>query len=442
MMFLSFAAAPLLLQLFLPQSGIVLVAEAWTASEGRHSRGATIRRVKWTRTQHLRSTPTTNNFNVVLSPSDFENAAAFDNYKVGNCRVHRYARDADSEETEYVMWYHGRSRAMQEDPACKLPPLSTGRIGRAISRNGLVWEKDTKGSVSEDIPGVALGLNRDSWWGFDTAHVGLGSVLLPLSTPAIMSADGVYLMYYMGGSGQETLLSKYLDEGATIPDSLKDAVLQGMDMKIGVALSQDGVSWGRVEGDDPSGACLVPFRNSDPNQSSKRDANNNPILEELYCAWPEVIVNPAASSKAESFVMFYSTMTVREKKKCIAHAVSEDGFRWFKRGICVEPEQGDALDAKGCARCCVVTNAIYDKSTQQWTDVPQSWKMFYEGVSPLDNKHRIFEAESNDLFTWTKVGLALDVGDDGAWDVKGVSSPHCIRYVKWTERVVSSFNVC
>jgi hypothetical protein len=97
------------------------------------------------------------------------------------------------------------------------------------------------------------------------------------------------------------------------------------------------------------------------------------------------------------------------------------------------------LDAKGCARCCVVTNAIYDKSTQQWTDVPQSWKMFYEGVSPLDDKHRIFEAESNDLFTWTKRGLALDVGEDGAWDAKGVSSPHCIRYVKLTERTVSCF---
>lgn len=370
-------------------------------------------------------------FNVVLSPSEPSNEDAFDNFKVGNCRVHRYARDSDSVETEYVMWYHGRNAALN-DPSKRLPPLSTGRIGRAVSRNGLVWEKDLTGSVSEDIPGVALGLNRDSWWGFDTTHVGLGSVLLPLSTPAVMSADGVYLMYYMGGSGHETLMSTYLDSDTAIPDSLKEAVLQGMEMKIGVALSQDGISWGRVEGDDPSGACLVPYRAKDPNQSPALDRNNAPIAipEELYCAWPEVTVNP--TSKSEAFIMYYSTMTLDEKQKCIAYAVSEDGFRWFKRGICIAPNSLDsgaaaALDAKGCARCCVVADATYNESTQQWTEMEGSRTMYYEGVSSIDNKHRILMAESKDGMTWTKRGLALDVGVDSAWDSKGVGSPHCIR---------------
>jgi hypothetical protein len=58
-----------------------------------------------------------------------------------------------------------------------LPPLSTGRIGRATSKNGLIWEKQLTGSFSEDAPDVNLGLNKESWWGFDTAHVGLGNVV-------------------------------------------------------------------------------------------------------------------------------------------------------------------------------------------------------------------------------------------------------------------------
>ena len=120
--------------------------------------------------------------NVVLAPSD--NPSAFDSFKIGNARVHRYSREEDPEcETEYVMWYHGRSKELDGANENKLPPLSTGRIGRATSRNGLVWEKDTKGSVSEDITGVSLGLNTAEWWGFDTAHVGLGNVLLPMTTP-------------------------------------------------------------------------------------------------------------------------------------------------------------------------------------------------------------------------------------------------------------------
>jgi hypothetical protein len=123
-----------------------------------------------------------NDYNVVLKPS--EDPAAFDSFKIGSARVHRYSRDtgdadADSQ-TEYVMWYHGRSQEMESGDGAAtstLPPLSTGRIGRAVSKNGLIWEKQLTGSFSEDAPDVNLGLNKESWWGFDTAHVGLGNVV-------------------------------------------------------------------------------------------------------------------------------------------------------------------------------------------------------------------------------------------------------------------------
>jgi len=358
-------------------------------------------------------------FNVVLAPS-ITSDTAFDNFKVGHARVHRYKND-ESEMTEYVLWYHGRSHQMNAQNE-KLPPLSTGRIGRATSRNGLVFEKDAVGAVSEDVHDVSLGLNKESWWGFDTSHVGLGQVLLPMSTPAVMAEGGVYLMYYMGGSGEETALLDYMEDDVQLPDKLKDATLQGMNMKIGVALSQDGITWGRIEGDDPSGACLVPYRKNDPNAAGFDFLKE----EELYVAWPEVAID--AENTKEAFIMYYSTMTMESKQKCIAYAVSEDGFRWFKKGMCITPGTDDEFfDAKGCSRCSVFQDAIYDEETETWTQLKNSWKMYYEGVCATDNKHRILMAESKDGRTWTKTGLALDVGEDGAWDCNGVSSPHCIR---------------
>ena len=120
------------------------------------------------------SPPSASVNNVVLSPSTSD-PSAFDSYAIGTPRVHRYLRDTASttDEAEYVMWYHGRCTNLNSAEN-NLPPLSTGRIGRATSRNGLVWTKCEVGSGSEasSPPGVSLGLNEESWWNFDTSHVG------------------------------------------------------------------------------------------------------------------------------------------------------------------------------------------------------------------------------------------------------------------------------
>ena len=343
-----------------------------------------------------------------------------------------------------VCWknrYHGRSQNFDSEK--KLPPLSTGRIGRATSRNGLHWERETVGSESEDIEGVSLGLNKESWWGFDTAHVGLGQVLLPMSTPAVMTEGGVYLMYYMGGSNEETKIGQYLER--ELPPDMADKMIAGMNMKIGVALSQDGMSFGRVEGDDPTGAIMAPYDESDPNmkymkQLRDEDGSLLDLREELYCAWPEVAVNDLNESERtkeqknmKSFYMFYSTMLKETKEKAIAVAVSDDGFRWFKRGVCVAPEEG-TLDAGGCARCTIVRKASFNEDDESWKN-EKGWIMLYEGVSKDDNKHRIMAAESNDLRKWTKLGVAFDVGSDGAWDADGVGAPHVLRLDDGTSRM-------
>jgi len=369
-----------------------------------------------------------NDSNVVLRPSG--NPEAFDSHKIGAARVHRYAREAGDSEAEYIMWYHGRNVELDSDS--KLPPLSTGRIGRATSRNGLHWEREEVGSASEDVVGVSLGLNNESWWGFDTAHVGLGQVLLPMSTPAIMTDGGVYLMYYMGGSFEETPIDQYLDKEV---EGAEKMTIQGMNMKIGVALSQDGVAFGRVEGDDPSGAIMAPYNKSDPNMQDMTalrddDGSRLNLEEELYCAWPEVVVNDVVAGDREegtaqrNFYMFYSSMMKATREKAIGVAVSDDGFKWDKRGIAFRPES-EGMDDAGCARCSVVKKAVFTEE-DNWQSA-DGWYMLYEGVSSKDGKHRVMAAESNDLREWTKLGVVLDVGAEGSWDLDGVGAPHLLR---------------
>ena len=52
-------------------------------------------------------------------------------------------------------------------------------------------------------------------------------------------------------------------------------------------------------------------------------------------------------------------MTKESKEKCIVRAISEDGFRWFKTGVVLKPDE-DGFDSDGCARTCVVPNAEYN----------------------------------------------------------------------------------
>lgn len=50
----------------------------------------------------LHSSQVSPDFNVVLKPSN--DPEAFDSFKIGTARVHRYARDDSGGDSEYVMW--------------------------------------------------------------------------------------------------------------------------------------------------------------------------------------------------------------------------------------------------------------------------------------------------------------------------------------------------
>lgn len=325
------------------------------------------------------------------------------------------------------MWYHASTSSdPPADGEAPIAPLSSGSIGIARSRNGLAWQRDAVGATTEgtETPGVCLGPNVDAWWEFDTAHVGLGQVMTPMSGTTVISEGGVYIMYYFGGSFEETDLSAY----GGPPGS---GGVKGMKMRIGVAVSQDGLSWGRVEGDDPTGACMGPYDLDDDNSNSFIDMNApkpNDIEEELYTAWPEVITSEGANT---SYSMFYSTMTKKKKEKCIALGKSKNGFKWYKGGVILRPGP-DEFDINGVARCHVIKDAVFENGL--WKE-NEKMSMFYEGIGS-DNRHKVCLATSDDEgLTWTKQGIAFDFGVDGEWDSSGVGSPHVLRLADGTIRM-------
>merc|ERR1719297_342464 len=103
-----------------------------------------------------------------------------------------------------------------------------------------------------------------------------------------------------------------------------ESTIMGMNMCIGIAISQDGIHWGRMEGDNPNGSILSPDD------------------DELYCAWPDVV----HKEKEMNYILHYSTMKSDTKQKCIHYATSKDGFRWEKKGVCLEPSLEE--DQLGC----------------------------------------------------------------------------------------------
>lgn len=230
-------------------------------------------------------------------------------------------------------------------------------------------------------------------------------------------------MYYMGGSNEEQPISEF------IMSSSSTATVKGMRLKIGVALSQDGRTWGRVEGDDHTGAILIPHDKANVDKNSKE--LSSVLEEELYVGWPDVVVLNDIKQQKQQFVMYYSTALKDSKQKCIGYAVSHDGFRWEKRGICRRPSSSP-LDVNGCARCHVSKRHIYRNGTWMEAD---GFIMLYEGIAE-DGKHRILAATSNDGFTWEdSSALVLDVGEPGAWDEGGVGSPQILRMDDGTLRM-------
>lgn len=128
-----------------------------------------------------------------------------------------------------------------------------------------------------DDVGLCLGPNTGDWWWLDTNHLHVSDVQV-LSNNNGGPGGGVYWMFYSGGSfegsapGERSAsLPAEVSAGASVGE---DGGLEGMKMRPGLAMSQDGVNWARIEGEHHTGALF--------------DAGQQGEWDELFIGSPQV----------------------------------------------------------------------------------------------------------------------------------------------------------
>ena len=275
----------------------------------------------------------------------------------------------------YTLFYHYRPLEDKDDP--ELPPLSTGRIGRATSPDGLEWEVQHDG-LGEGGSSVS---KAEDWFQHDCGHVGCGDVL---------SGDAWFLYTYGGSNAPMALRDLGVD---------RDGEVYGMDMKLGVCVSQDGIKFGRFEGDEADGSLLGP----PPANSWER--RNAPV------AWPAVCEDPGGQTG--DLLLFYGTTQDATGLSACGLARSSNGVTW-RRATPASPciQAGDDWDAGGILRRSVLRRG-------------RELLMIYEAKS-AEGVHAFGRATSDDAgVTWTKTGRCFERGD--TWDAHAISAPHLLE---------------
>lgn len=262
--------------------------------------------------------------------------------------------------------------------------LSLSRIHHAVSEDGLLWE------LHPDSPVLGPSKEQGDWFYFDAEHVGVGDVLVPGKSAQSLIAiqDGVFFMYIFGGNSDK---SKSLT-----PNPSNEEVI-GAKLEIGVAISQDGAHWSRIEGESAYGSILEVGSSGD--------------FDELSCGWPCVIED------GNVFNLYYHSFNARTGKSSIGVANSSNGIKWKKRGIVLEggKEKG-CFDERGVSRRSVIKT------------VDGSYRMYFEAISS-EGVHSIGLATSRDGYRWEKVGngpVFAPSEEEKAFDSGGVGSPKLV----------------
>lgn len=282
---------------------------------------------------------------------------------------------------DWLLWCHCRDDEIDGD----VVKFNSGRICFATSRNGLTnWKFD------EDSPIMGPNKENGDWFYFDAEHIGLGDVIQPgdRAQNKFNTMGGVFLMYIFGGRNE---IEEIGDEEG------KKMEVKGSKLEIGVAVSQDGAHWSRVEGPSPYGGIV--------------DYGKEGEFDHAYVGWPSVI------EIGNDYRMFYHTYDRKDGMYKIGLAMATDGLMtWKKKGMVFAGSTSGDFDRRGATRRHVVN--LLDGS----------YKMWYEGISET-GEHSIGVATSQDGFKWTantEPVFTANKDDSTAWDSGGVGSPHVV----------------
>lgn len=349
--------------------------------------------------------PTISNETQMLSPSlsssvppssrglvlDLGPKNSWDSAEIGSPVVKRFLSD---DEERWYMWYRGNA---SENP-------DSDSIGLAISSNGIHWERGKGPVKSSDDVGLVLNCSKD-WWAFDTLSIRPSEVVI-MSSPKVRASSAVYWLYYTGFSPEKVNFvdNDSLDFNLENPERFHIGKFRGENGKIfkslpGLAISQDGRHWARIEGDHHSGALF--------------DVGSEKDWDSLFIASPQVVYHGNGDVR-----MYYHSFDLENGEFAIGIARSRDGMKWVKLGKIMGGGKRGGFDEFGVKNACVVKNKKDGK-----------YVMTYEGVAD-DGKRSIGLAVSTDgLKDWRRLEdeSVLKAESENGWDNEGVGSPCLVQ---------------
>lgn len=301
---------------------------------------------------------------------------SWDSGEIGSPVIRRFLSD---EEERWYMWYHGASCSTAN---------SSDSIGLAVSSNGLHWERGKEEVKSSVDVGLVMNCCKD-WWAFDTQSIRPAEVVI-MSSGKVKVSAAVYWLYYTGFSDDQ------VDSFGLSP--LVD--LRGKKTTLpGLAISQDGRHWARIEGEHHSGALF--------------DLGSEGDWDSLFIASPQVVFHGSGDLR-----MYYYSFDREKGEFSIGMARSRDGIKWIKLGKLI----GGGGNSGGFDQFGVMNPRVV-KNTKDG-----SYVMAYEGVDEKGRTSIGLAVSPDGLKTWTRIQdeAVLMPGKDG-WDNKGIGSPCLVQ---------------
>lgn len=338
---------------------------------------------------------------------------SWDEAGVGHPVVRYYLGD---NEQRWFLWFTGRSSTCHDID--DIFP-SSGSIGVAVSSDGVHWSRGdgnivgARGEARASDVGRVLSPNSDWWW-HDTCHMHVSDVQI-LSNSSVATGVGVYWCFYSGGNFEEAAVPEGMlsvdTDGAPGGDQSYPSTMEGVRLRPGLAMSQDGRNFARIEGDHHTGALF--------------DVGEDGEWDSLFIGAPQVV-----AAGPRDMRMYYHSYDAARKKYVVGLATSPDGFKWTKQGPIFHGGAADSdFDGLGVTGRCVVK----DIDTKKYF-------MFYEGVA-ADGRRSIGVAVSDDgIGGWKRHSEPIleASNESGAWDCGSVGTPWAVSMAQGRWRLYYS----
>ncbi|KAI3867729.1 hypothetical protein MKX03_017550 [Papaver bracteatum] len=158
---------------------------------------------------------------------------SWDSQEIGSPVVKRFLSD---EEERWYMWYHGRNSSNGDT------------VGLAVSSNGIHWERGSGVVQSSSDVGCVMNCSQD-WWAFDTESIRPSEIVI-MSSSKVRVSSAVYWLYYTGFNAERlevpgTPKVRVENPERNGEEGAANDVFRSLP---GLAISQDGRHWARIEG--------------------------------------------------------------------------------------------------------------------------------------------------------------------------------------------------